>query len=375
MENPEEKITEIKHDSKCKDCGAHLKFAPGTSHLKCEYCGAENKIETTIVEKIEEIDFEKFIASTIESTDKQEVNTVHCKSCGATTTLKPNVTSDHCPFCDTPMVVDKGSTTKIIKPKYVLPFKIEQKSAFENFKKWVNALWFAPNDLKAYAHSADKLNGMYLPYWTYDSKTSSNYTGLRGIHYYVTESYSTTENGRSVTRTRQVQKTRWTPAFGNVRNAFDDVLVLASNSLPDNYTRKLEPWDLKNLAEFNEKYLSGFRTECYQVDVKTGFEKAKPIMADVINNTIRRDIGGDVQQINTVNTSYNDITFKHILLPIWLSAYRYNQKVFRFMVNGRTGEVQGERPYSAIKIALLIITILVVLTALAYFYYSGQQRQ
>lgn len=372
MENPEEKITETKHDTKCKDCGAMLKFAPGTSHLKCEYCGSENKIEATTVDKIEEIDFEKFIASTVESADKQEVNTVNCKSCGATTTLKPNVTSDRCPFCDTPMVVDKGSTTRLIKPKYVLPFKVEQKSAFENFKKWVDSLWFAPNNLKAYAHNADKLNGMYLPYWTYDSKTSSNYTGQRGTYYTVTRSYSTTENGRQVTRTRQERETRWTPAFGNVRNAFDDVLVLASNSLPDNYTRKLEPWDLKNLSEFNEKYLSGFRTECYQVDVKTGFEKAKPIMADVINATIRRDIGGDEQRITTVNTSYIDITFKHILLPIWLSAYRYNQKVYRFMVNGRTGEVQGERPYSAMKIALLIITILVVLAALAYFYYTGQ---
>ncbi len=369
----EEKNTETCSAIKCVGCGASLKFSPGKSSLACEYCGAENKIEMATVGVIEEIDFERFLAENIETVDKQEVNTVHCKNCDATTTLKPNVTADNCPFCATPLVVKEGSTTKIIKPKYVLPFKMEQKAAFENFKKWVGSLWFAPGNLKAYTQNADKLNGMYLPYWTYDSDTSSNYTGQRGTYYYVTETYTTTENGKPVTKTRQVQQTRWTPAFGTVQNKFDDVLVLASKSLPEKYTNVLEPWDLQNLSDFNENFLSGFRTECYQIDLKSGFDKAKSIMVETIRETVRKDIGGDTQQISTVNTSYYDTKFKHILLPIWLSAYRYNKKVYRFMINGRTGEVQGERPYSALKIAMLVIVILAALALALYFYKRSQQ--
>jgi LSD1 subclass zinc finger protein len=366
----EEKNTEVSGQLDCKDCGALLKFAPGTNSLKCEYCGAQNEIssapQTTVVE---EIDFEKFLnENTVSEADKQQVTTVGCKNCGANTTLKPNVASDNCPFCDTPLVVQGGgNTSSIIKPKYVLPFAIDKKKGGDEYKKWVGSLWFAPNDLKRFAETFEKLNGMYIPYWTYDSNTDSSYSGMRGDNYMVTETYTAFENGKSVTRTRTVTKVRWTPAAGSVNNEFDDVLVLASKSLPDKYAYALEPWDLENLSAFDEKFLSGFRTETYQVDVKGGFDVAKTIMEKEIRNTVRRDIGGDHQQILTLNSNYNDITFKHILLPVWLSAYRYNDKVYRFMINARTGEVQGERPYSWIKITLTALTVIALGLAIWWF--------
>ena len=79
-----------------------------------------------------------------------------------------------------------------------------------------------------------------------------------------------------------------------------------------------------------------------------------------IRTTVCKDIGGDHQQITSLSTAYNDISFKHILLPIWLSAFRYNEKVYRFMINGRTGEVQGERPYSVIKIVLASLAVIAI---------------
>lgn len=351
-----EKIQSISNQLDCRECGALLKYAPGTVHLKCEYCGCQNEIkEAAAPTSVEEIDFEKFLNENSDNVEKHEVTTVKCGNCGASSTLKPNITSDSCPFCASPIVVSGGTANSIIKPKYLLPFKIDQKAAFQDFKKWVNGLWFAPSDLKKYVDNADKLNGMYIPYWTYDSNTISDYTGQRGDNYVTTETYTTTVNGKSVTNTRTVTKIRWSYASGTVHDKFDDVLVLASNSLPEKYTAALEPWDLQNLTSFSEKFLSGFRAESYQVDVKTGFEKSKTIMAAGIRTSICRDIGGDHQQVTSVSTVYNDITFKHILLPVWLSAYRYNEKVYRFMINGRTGEVQGERPYSAIKITLAVL--------------------
>ncbi|MGZ4079750.1 MAG: hypothetical protein ACXVDW_20515, partial [Bacteroidia bacterium] len=259
-----------------------------------------------------------------------------------------------------PIVITGGTTSSIIKPKYLLPFKIDQKAAFEDFKNWVKSLWFAPNNLKDAVNNAEKLNGMYIPYWTYDSKTVSDYTGERGDNYLTTETYTTVEDGKTVTRERTVTRVRWSFVSGTVNNDFDDVLVLASNSLPEKYTNELEPWDMESLTQYNDKFLSGFRTESYQVDVKTGFEKSKVIMAAGIRDTINADIGGDYQRINNVSTTYSDITFKHILLPIWLSAYRYNEKVYHFLINGRTGEVQGERPYSTIKIVLTVIAVIAI---------------
>lgn len=357
----EENTKTISNQLDCKECGALLKYAPGTMHLKCEYCGAANEIaEAAEPTVIEEIDFEKFLNENADGVEKQEVITVKCNNCGASSTLLPNITSDSCPFCSSPIVITGGTANSIIKPKYLLPFKVEVKQAIEDFKKWIHGLWFAPNDLKKYAETTDKLNGMYIPYWTYDSETTSDYSGERGTNYTDTESYTAYENGKSVTRTRTVTRIRWTYTNGTVNNNFDDILVLASNSLPEKYTNGLEPWDLENLTAYNDKFLSGFRTESYQVDVKTGFEKSKVRTDAAIRVSICRDIGGDHQRISSVNTRYSNITFKHILLPVWLSAFRYKEKVFRFMINGRTGEVQGERPYSAIKIVLAILAVIAI---------------
>ncbi len=371
----EEKLQAVSTDTKCHDCGAVLKFAPGTNHLKCEYCGAMNEIASSAQQAEvvqEEIDFEKFLSeNSASASDKQVISAVKCDGCGATTSLKPNVTADDCPFCGNALVMKNASSCSIIRPKYVLPFLIDNKKGLDGFKKWVDSLWFAPGDLKQYANNADKLAGMYLPYWTYDSDTNSIYTGMRGMNYVTTESYTAIENGKSVSRTRTVTKIRWTPCGGTVSNVFDDVLVMASKSLPEKYANALEPWDLKNLAGYDDKYISGFRSENYQIGVKDGFEKAKVRMADEIRNTCKRDIGGDHQQVLTVNSTYNNITFKHILLPVWISAFKYNAKVYRFMINGRTGEVQGERPWSVWKIVGLV-AVVIAAAAAAWFIWGNK---
>ena len=141
---------------------------------------------------------------------------------------------------------------------------------------------------------------------------------------------------------------------------FDDILVLASRSLPPKQADALEPWDLKNLVPYGDEYLSGFLAESYTVSLEEGFRKAQGIMETAIRAAACRDIGGDHQRIHSVRTWYQNITFKHILLPIWISAYRFKEKVYRFLVNGRSGEVQGERPWSWVKILLAVLGGLVV---------------
>jgi hypothetical protein len=345
----------------CVSCGALLKFKPGTRHLACEYCGSQNEIASPEVsEEVKEISLDEFLAANFENEEKMSVATVKCDSCHAISTFDPKTSSGHCSFCASPLVLKGGTTSLVHKPQYVLPFGIDENKSRDNFRRWLKSLWFAPSDLKHYA-DAGKLNGMYLPFWTFDCSTRTNYTGQRGEDYYTTETYNAVENGKSVTRTRQVQKTRWYPASGNVSNTFDDVLIEASTTLNKDKLRALEPWDVKNLVSFNDKYLSGFQTETYQVDVKSGYQEAKMRMDPVIENAIRADIGGDRQTIHYTNTTYSNPTFKHVLLPVWLSAYRYNNKVYQFLINARTGEVQGERPWSAMKIALTVIAGIVLL--------------
>ncbi len=339
----------------CKQCGAALEFQPDTAVQKCPYCGFENPIPQS-PEEIKELDFKAHLAALSEQEETHEKRIVKCSACGAEVSFSPEMASDRCPFCGVPIVTTGGST-KAIKPKSLLPFKVERDQATGFFKCWLKGLWFAPNDLKAYADTEERLQGLYVPYWTYDCDTTTAYQGERGDDYWETESYTAIENGKSVRRTRQVRKTRWTHVRGVVWNEFDDLLVLASRSLPRVHAEALAPWDLPDLVPYCDEYLSGFRAESYQVDLTEGFVRARELADPTIEATVRQDIGGDHQRIQQRRTRYDNITFKHLLLPIWLSAYIYRDKTYRFLVNGRTGKVQGERPYSWIKITLFVLVV------------------
>ena len=201
---------------------------------------------------------------------------------------------------------------------------------------------------------ADKLSSIYIPYWTYDSWTSSHYDGERGEYYYETETFY--DNGEQ--KEREVRKTHWYSVSGEVSRQFDDVCIPATTSLPEKYIQRLEPWDLHELKSYEPAYLSGHKAQTYQIALDEGFEKFKQIAEGVIYGDARSDIGGDEQRVQNVSTNYSNITFKHLLLPIYAGAYRFNGKVFQIVVNGRTGEVQGERPYSWLKIGCLAVAVI-----------------
>ncbi|QMU66795.1 MAG: hypothetical protein GKR88_20355 [Flavobacteriaceae bacterium] len=350
----------------CVNCGGDLKYKPGTRFLECEHCGTKNEIPE-IEEDFEELDFHKYLKEKSNTQETLVEKFVKCHSCGATSSLAPHITSSSCPYCATALAVEASREESIIQPKSLLPFKLDKESARSQFKKWINKLWFAPNDLKKASLHFDRFKGIYIPYWTYDTDTYTKYAGQRGIYYYVTESYTTTENGKTVTKTRQVRKTRWYPTSGSVKKFFDDVLVTATRSLLKKYVYKLEPWDLENLVPFEKKYLIGFLTEKYQINLEEGFDIAKGIMDPKIRTLIRQDIGGDVQRIISMKTNYDAITFKHLLLPVYVSVYRYKNKLYQFLVNGRTGEVQGQRPYSWIKITLAVLLAIGIIVLIVYF--------
>ncbi|WP_432798039.1 hypothetical protein [Poriferisphaera sp. WC338] len=342
----------------CGGCGSELHYEPGTDHLACPYCGHQNTIELA-GEAIEELDYHAMLNEIAASEQTVEMEFVRCNGCGARVDRPEHLDAFDCPFCGDHLVV-AGEKTRIIKPKSLLPFLFKQKEARGSFEQWIKGLWFAPNKLKQYARADDAFKGVYLPHWTYDSDTITEYTGQRGEDYWTTESYTTMENGKSVRKTRRVKKIRWYPASGTVYVPFNDVLVVASKSLPEKYVHELEPWDLDQLVSYQDEFVKGFVSECYQVDLPSGFERAKELMEPNIRSAIRSDIGGDHQRISWTHSQYNDITFKHVLLPVWMSAYRYNEKVYRVVVNARTGEVQGERPWSWVKITLAVLVTLAI---------------
>lgn len=343
----------------CENCGANMVFDPKNGQLTCPYCGGTKAIERS-GEAIVERDYYSYLRPDAERLQPMAQNAmqVTCETCGATVTFVPPETARNCDFCGGKIVAQPKSADPLVAPEGVLPFSVTAQVASGELKSWINSRWFAPNNLKILAQP-DRVGSVYIPYWTFDADTYSRYTGQRGEYYYETQYYE--ENGEQ--KSRQVRHTSWYGAAGAVSRHFDDLYIPATKSLLPDYVKRLS-WEFKDLVPYEPAYLAGHKAQTYQVSLEEGFELFKQDATAIIYNDVRHDIGGDEQQVHGVDTDYSNITFKHLLVPVYAGAYRYNNKVFQIVVNGRTGEVQGERPYSWLKIGLLAAFILLVLLIL-----------
>ncbi|BCY06274.1 hypothetical protein [Actinoplanes sp. L3-i22] len=339
----------------CSGCGANLEFAPGTAVLKCPYCGTETPVGPADRE-IREHSWAQFAGLPRKPIVALAPHVFTCQGCGAVT--QSDKISDRCQFCGAALVADVSPGDQVV-PEAVLPFLVARPQLREALRGWAASRWFAPNGLKRVTE-AESSHSSYLPHWTYDASTVSEYRGERGEHYWVTESY--TENGE--TKTRQVRKTRWYPAHGVVSRPFDDVLVTGTTRVLPKHLEKLEPWPLPDAEPYRPDFLAGHETLRYDIEPETGLENAKSVMANVIRDDCERDIGGDEQRVHAVETAYHDVTFKLMLLPVWIACYLHAGRTYNILVNGRTAEVAGERPYSTAKIAAAIIAALLLIAAI-----------
>ncbi|MCA9036887.1 MAG: hypothetical protein KDA91_17250 [Planctomycetaceae bacterium] len=344
----------------CESCGADLEFHIGDQSLKCPFCGHLKQIELSEDAALVEQDFhamlERIRAWREETRDQDDersdatsdVRELRCESCGGNVEFVGTLTSRHCPYCNSPIQLEKAhkSGENRIPVDGVLPFQIDRQHAKANLGQWVSSRWFAPGDfLKQGAEG--KFNGIYLSYFTFDSMTFTSYAGQRGEYYYVTVG-----SGKNQRRER---RTRWYPASGRFQRFFDDVLVLANTGLRRDFMLALEPWPLLKVVPFNQHMLAGFMARTYDMELDHCFTEAKERIDTSIHSEVCQRIGGDTQRVSAVNSRYEAITFKHLLLPTWLMAYQYGDKTYQVFINAATGEVQGERPYSVWKILFAVL--------------------
>lgn len=345
----------------CDRCGADLEFSIGQQSLQCPYCGSVKQIEPPADAPIVERDFLQMLerlqklreAQAADDESATNQHAIHCDSCGAEVVFQGTLTSTVCPYCACPLQRDKiHDSVSRIPVDGVLPFLVPQQRAAENLRAWVRSLWWAPNAfLKQGANG--KFNGVYLPFFTYDALTFTRYEGQRGDAYFVTVGEGNNQ--------RQERRVRWTYAGGDFQRFFDDVVVIAATQQQVGLVQSLEPWPFEHLMSFTPEVLAGFFSRTYDIALEDGFREARRRIENSLSEDIRQRIGGDEQVVSSQSTNYSAITYKHLLLPVWLLAYRFHDRTYQVMINAATGRVSGQRPYSWVKITSAIVFVAIVI--------------
>jgi hypothetical protein len=359
---------------RCDNCGGVLLYDPKSRGLLCKHCkaaAAPSRLAPMPGYQVREIPLEQGLSRPPLGLGVQ-LEGIECKECGATVNMQPGERSTTCVYCASPTVVTVNRCDSTITPESLIPFLVPPDTASENFKKWLSGLWFRPSDLSKLA-KLEQIYGVYVPYWTFDATVHSSWTAERGHHYYETETYTEEVNGETVTKTRQVQHTRWESAWGQRTDSFDDVLVCASKGVPEKLADKLCTFTTSQLVPYSPGYLCGWRAESYAIDLPTAWKKGQSIMESEQYSRCSGDVGGDTHRGLSVSNSFNHETFKHVLLPVFVAAYRYKEKPYQVLVNGQTGEVVGNAPYSFWKILLLILFIIGVIAGLVWL--TGKNNQ
>lgn len=365
------------HKFPCPKCGAEVDFDAEQGALVCAYCGHTAPVPVTERE-IQEYDLESALQEMIDAPQEMgygdEKRSIKCESCGAVNTVDSYVVSTECAFCGSNQVVAQEHVVQVVKPESLLPFQIEQRQAVDLFRQWLGRGFFRPNRVRKIAKEADaRLQGVYLPFWTFDAYTSSRWRADAGYYYTVSETYWTTDDrGKRVQQTRDVQKIRWEPASGHLPLSFDEVLVSATQSVDEDMIERIYPFNTETLVPYEPGFLSGWGAEAYTVDLREAWETGQAIIQQRVRAACAQQVPGDTQRDLQVDTAFSNMTYKHVLVPVWIASYRYRDKVYHFLINGQTGEVQGEAPISWIKVALVVIVALIIFACLFTLFSLGE---
>lgn len=288
-----------------------------------------------------------------------------CKNCSAEITVDPSERSFTCPFCDSTYVLElPPAESNRERPEFVVGFTITPQDAVEKFQGWLRQNgWFRPGDLRQ-AQIQEKMRGVYLPFWSFSMLAESRWSAQIGEYWYRTETYTVVENGKSVTRTRQVRETEWWPLSGLHHSYYSGYLISGSKGLPQVWAERIKPFRLEALKRYQPYFLAGWLSEEYSVEKQAAAELCKQEFYRWEQKNVAGFLPGDTQSGVTVETQFSNVNSDLILLPIYLLTYKYRDKLYRFLVNGQTGKFCGDKPLSyrriAVAVGFVILLIVVI---------------
>lgn len=328
---------------KCDACGANMLFHPQTQTLYCEHCGSHREIANA--RPAEEIDIRSAFGECDGGNPMENATVFSCDNCGAKVAMAQGETAKCCPFCGTAHVTSIEELQGL-KPTAVVPFLFDKEKAIEFGKKWAKKRIFAPRKFKKTLKS-EEINGVYTPSFTFDSVTTSSYVGRIGVQH--TRTVGTGKNRRVQTYIV------WHNISGTYKLNFNDVLIAAGAKFDQKKLDKVRPFDTNGSASYDEGYLLGYMSYRYDEGIQECWDKARSIMDGIIRKSILSQYKYTQLGYLNVSTSHENVTYKYVLLPVYVGNFNYGKKLYNYYVNGSTGKVMGKCPVSPWRVGLAVL--------------------
>ena len=283
--------------------------------------------------------------------DAADMKAYSCPSCGAELLCDATTAATSCPYCGNPSVLP-GQFAGVLKPDFVLPFKLSKEDAIKALKKHYRKKPLLPSTFSKSNH-LEEVKGVYVPFWMYDGAASGS------VQFHATTVHKYTSGDYEITETSHYDVRR----AGSI--GFEKIPVDASSKMPDDYMDSIEPYDYTDLKPFSTAYLPGFLADKYDVSVENSRERADKRCAGSLVSALE----STVSNYTTCNETSRDICLKrgkvhYALLPVWILNTKWEGKDFLFAMNGQTGKLVGNLPVSTKRVVGLFAAIAASLSAI-----------
>lgn len=327
------------HEYQCPSCGGHLEFDSKTQKMKCPYCDSE--YETEALKEFdealneEETKNDSFTWETKEESAWSEENgnlrSYLCNTCSGEIITDENTAATHCPYCGNPVILT-DRLGGMLKPDFVIPFKLDKKAAMDAYKKHISGKKLLPSVFKDKNH-IDEIKGVYVPFWLFDASIqgSAQYKATT-VRHWSDVNYNYTE-------------TRHYSVFRSGNMAFANIPVDGSSKMADELMESIEPFDFSDAVDFATAYLSGYFADKYDVSMEESIERAnlriKQSSADALASTVT-----GYSSVQPVSNNVNMLSgaSKYALYPVWLLNTTFEGQKYTFAMNGQTGRFVGDLP-------------------------------
>ncbi len=327
----------------CPRCGGITAYSASDGGLTCTNCNYYEPPRKQIVgQQAEEFEF------TVETLEQaahgwgQSRKELQCQGCGAYTSLPPDSLSHTCPFCGSNNVIQRQSTQDVLRPRFLIPFKVEADACYQIARNWLGSSWMTPGSLRRLARVAE-FTGIYLPFWTFDAATAASWRAEVGH----TTTYRDSK-GNSHTRTT------WKWESGQVQLNINDMVVPGTSKVSNLLLNRIRNFNLNELAVYEAAYLAGYQAQAYDIPLEGSWETARHEMREQTRQACRQQASSSKIRNFSMELNFGNERWRYVLLPVYLANYQYQQQTFQVMVNGQTGAVAGQRPVDWLKIWLAV---------------------